>query len=800
MRSELWRRLIALLIALVLISSCWGDEAGVGVPGGSGAPDTLSGAALGLRLVVLKWSIVSRVNGYRIERRTGATGEFTMLADVLTPSATTFTDPTVEPETFYGYRVRGISIHGDPEGSSVIVGVLTPPVPGIRVAFSIGTPGQEDANGYALTISGGSRDTLIQTPILPTETRRFSPLGPGTYQVDIGGLSGNCSVDGGASRSIAVTDTGIQTLIQLPIQVSCRNPDVGRLQVQMATTGDSIDANGYVLTLTGVASDPTLPDSVRAYYRRDSVGVQATAAYESLRPGDYTLKLTGVAGNCTLSGASTRNFTLARLDDVRQEFVLTCQGSVDTSLPIVWQSRWNPDTAPTGQRAALDVGLDMTAAPSQAVAGAQAILRYDTAVVRLDSARAQGPWQASFNATTAGQVIWVAFVTGSGEIGNTTFARFFFTATGASGATTTTQTTITALADGGGANIVALVRKVEGTFTIGTGGGGGGGNQSPDARPGGPYSGVAGTPIAFSGAASSDPDGSIATYAWTFGDGASAAGASPSHNYSAAGSYTVALTVTDNQGATNRATTTATITGSGSGNQPPVARAGGPYTGVVGTAIQFDGSTSSDPDGSIASYSWAFGDGATGSGSAPVHSYVASGSYTVTLTVTDDHGATSQGTSSVTVGGGTAHPFSWLSSFGPVSPADSMVTLTITLDLTTDIAETTGPEALQTWSVDSLKWNPAVIRYFSFNFGGGGGSVNPTDAISRGVLVFSGTQSVSASTGVVPIATIRFKVIGASGASSQTTTALGPLIGTGATGSFSYGSRTAVVEGGVQAP
>jgi PKD repeat protein len=73
------------------------------------------------------------------------------------------------------------------------------------------------------------------------------------------------------------------------------------------------------------------------------------------------------------------------------------------------------------------------------------------------------------------------------------------------------------------------------------------------------------------------------------------------------------------------------------GNNPPVANPGGPYSGGVGQAIQFDGSGSSDPDPfQTLTYLWDFGDGNTGSGSMPVHAYSLAGNYLVTLTVTDD--------------------------------------------------------------------------------------------------------------------------------------------------------------------
>jgi PKD repeat protein len=80
------------------------------------------------------------------------------------------------------------------------------------------------------------------------------------------------------------------------------------------------------------------------------------------------------------------------------------------------------------------------------------------------------------------------------------------------------------------------------------------GNQSPVALISAmPTTGVAPLNVTFDGGSSSDADGNIVSYSWNFGDGATASGVTTNHSYSAPGSYTARLTVTDNLGASGSA-------------------------------------------------------------------------------------------------------------------------------------------------------------------------------------------------------------------------------------------------------
>ncbi len=161
-----------------------------------------------------------------------------------------------------------------------------------------------------------------------------------------------------------------------------------------------------------------------------------------------------------------------------------------------------------------------------------------------------------------------------------------------------------------------------------------------------PATGQAPLSVQLSSALSSDPDGQIVGWSWTFGDGTSSTAANPVHTFTAAGTYSVGLTVTDNTGLTGSASVTVTAT---TPNTAPVASmSAAPSAGAAPLVVQFSGAGSSDLDGTIVSYAWDFGDGTTASGSNASHTYAA-GRYTARLTVTDNLGATGTATKVITV-------------------------------------------------------------------------------------------------------------------------------------------------------
>jgi PKD repeat protein len=144
-----------------------------------------------------------------------------------------------------------------------------------------------------------------------------------------------------------------------------------------------------------------------------------------------------------------------------------------------------------------------------------------------------------------------------------------------------------------------------------------------------------GTDCSFDGAASRDPDGSLVSYAWDFGDGTTATGSSPDHDFLTSGTRDVTLTVTDDEGTQGSVVVPLSVVRN---NATPTAS----FTATCAfLSCSFDANASGDVDGTISSYTWDFGDGQTDttSGVAPTHVYAPGGGpYVVGLTVTDNDG------------------------------------------------------------------------------------------------------------------------------------------------------------------
>ena len=134
---------------------------------------------------------------------------------------------------------------------------------------------------------------------------------------------------------------------------------------------------------------------------------------------------------------------------------------------------------------------------------------------------------------------------------------------------------------------------------------------------------------------SSDPDGSVVSWSWNFGDGNFSDERNPRHVYSSPGVYTVMLTVEDESGL--RGSYYKEITVQPRNYLPTADFTFLPKEPKAGEEVSF-ADKSYDRDGNIVSWSWDFGDGSTSNEAEPVHVYSSPGNYTVTLTVRDDKG------------------------------------------------------------------------------------------------------------------------------------------------------------------
>ncbi len=184
--------------------------------------------------------------------------------------------------------------------------------------------------------------------------------------------------------------------------------------------------------------------------------------------------------------------------------------------------------------------------------------------------------------------------------------------------------------------------------------------------------------VTFFGTLCGDPDGYIAEWRWDCGGGRVYTTADATTSWDRPGTYEVTLTVKDDDGATASALFNVTV----KNRAPRAVATASPSEVTRSSPVSFNGSQSSDADGSVVNWSWAFGDGARAYGVTVEHTYVSYGTYLVILTVSDDGGAVDSTSVLVTV-----------RNQAPTAAINATSTSALTgVELSFDGSESTDPE------------------------------------------------------------------------------------------------------------
>ena len=222
------------------------------------------------------------------------------------------------------------------------------------------------------------------------------------------------------------------------------------------------------------------------------------------------------------------------------------------------------------------------------------------------------------------------------------------------------------------------------------------------------------------------------TYSWDFGDGTSGTGVTVTHIYRTVASFVAVLTVTDSRGAqsfTSRAVVVAP------GTPPTPAFTFSPTPAVVDQTVFFNATASrAAPGRTLVKYDWDFGKGTTGSGVTVSKSYESAGAYTVTLTTTDDAGASATVSQVVNV---TNPQPSAAFTVTPASPAAGETVIV-------NASSTSGPSAIVSYIWDfGVGASPSTGTGVSSSTSYPGAVVGSTKVITLTVTDSAGRTSVT---------------------------------------------------------
>jgi len=469
----------------------------------------------------------------------------------------------------------------------------TPALGNLTVSTST-TGANLDPDGYTVAVDGGPGQAIGINGSLS-----FTNLAAGSHSVTLSGVAVNCTVTGGNSQTVTVPSGGTATAA---FSVSC-SAATGNLTVTTSTSGSNLDPDGYAVTVDG--GSPQL------------IGINASAGYPGLSAGSHTVALSGVAANCAVTSANPQTVTVPSGGAVTAPFSVICSGTVSASLSSVAAA---PTTITAGSGTST-ITVTARDASGNPLSGATVVLSAtgtgNTLTQPATATNGSGVATGTLSSTTAESKTISATISGVAITQTATVTVIAGPVSAAQSSVTAAPTTI--MAGSGTSTITVTARDANGNL-------------------------VSGAPVVLSATGT----GNTLTQPATATNGSGVATGTLSSTV--AESKTISATV---GGVANTQTATVTVT-----NPPPVVNAGPNDTAITGLLYSISPSfTDANNDGPW-SYRIDWGDGSvstgtlTSQGSWTVgHTYVIilPRSFTITVTVTDSHGASGSGTKVVSV-------------------------------------------------------------------------------------------------------------------------------------------------------
>ena len=596
-------RVLLVVVALLVLSApattAWAQ---------SSTPDPVTAVAVSTSQINLTWTASSNSQGYSVLRSLNASTGFIEIFVTTDKSLTSYSDRNLAPYTTYYYKVRTLRPGGyGPDSQVVSARTLSSPP---TVAIISPSSGSTYTSAQTVTITASASDDVGIVKIEfydGTTLRGTDSVAPYTFAWSISSavngthswtaraydVEGNIRSSAGVSLTVNISLSD-QTAPSVPTNVRTTVASCGQINVTWSASTDTGGSGlaGYKIYRNGVLVGTTTVTSFSsAGLAPSSVYTYTVAAY------DYAFNLSAQSAGSSASTPSCDSIAPSVPTNV------TTSATSCSQVNVSWSA--STDTGGSGLAGYKvyrnGILVTSTTATSFLSAGLAASTAYSFTVSAYDNALNLSAQSAASSVTTPA----------CGDL---------------------TPPSVPA-------NLTASVASCSQINLL----------WSASADTGG--SGLAGYKIYRNG----------------IQVGTSTATSFASTGLAAATFYTFKVASYDNAGNTSAQSTAASATTSSScGNQAPVANAGADQTITAGGSVTLSGSASRDPDGSIVSYAWNFGDGTTGTGIAVTHTYNVAGTYWVTLTVTDNAGArgTDQAYVDVRPTGGGAGQMDWVKRFG----------------------------------------------------------------------------------------------------------------------------------------